>query len=60
MRHFPWPDVVFSSHKCSIIDRETRATIAVGIEDHGLYRLVDIGDSQEHAMAVKSSSISNL
>lgn len=34
--------------------------MAVGIEDHGLYKLVDTGESLEHAFAAKSSFISNL
>eukprot|EP00253_Pinus_taeda_P012337 PITA_12337 len=39
MRNSPQLDVVFSAHKCSIIDRETRLTVAVGLEDHGLWSL---------------------
>lgn len=31
----------------------------MGLEDHGLYRLVDTSDSQEHPMAAKSTSINN-
>lgn len=41
MQHSPQLDVVFGLHKCSIVDRETRTTVVVGIKDHGLYRLVD-------------------
>eukprot|EP00253_Pinus_taeda_P007025 PITA_07025 len=37
MRNSPQLDIVFSVHKCSIIDRETNLTVAVGLEDHGLY-----------------------
>ena len=47
MRNSPQLDVVFSAHKCSIIDRDTWLTVAVGLEDHGLYRLLDTGDSQK-------------
>lgn len=34
--------------------------MAVGIEDHGLYKLVDTGDSPELAMAARSSTITSL
>ena len=52
--------MVSSAHKCSIIDRDTRLTIAVGLEDHGLYRLLDTGDSPEVALAARVSPISTL
>lgn len=60
MQHSPQLDVVFGLHKCNIVDRETHTTVAVGIEDHGLYRLVDSTSSQELAMAARSTSISIL
>lgn len=40
---------VLSAHECTI----------VGHEDHGLYKLIDIGDSLKQAMAAKSTSIGN-
>jgi len=43
MRHNPHLDVNFSNHKCYIVDRETKKIAALGVEDHGLFRLVDIG-----------------
>jgi len=52
--------VVFSAHKCSIIDRDTRLTVAVGLEDHGLYRLLDSGDSPKVALTARVSPISTL
>lgn len=51
MTHSPQLDIVFIMHTCNIVHRETRTTVVQGLEDHGLYRLVDFGDSQEHAMA---------
>ena len=60
MRNSPQLDVVFSTHKCSIIDRESSLTVAVGLEDHGLYRLLDTGDSPEVALAARISPISTL
>lgn len=60
MRHSPQLDVVFSSSNCSIVDRETRIPIAMGLEDHGLFRLADSGDSQEHALAARNNSINKL
>eukprot|EP00253_Pinus_taeda_P006371 PITA_06371 len=57
MRNSPRLDVVFSTHKCSIIDRETSLTVAVGLEDHGLYRLLDTGlpDIQTQQLGVCSA-----
>ena len=43
MEHNPQLDVNFSNHKCYIVDKDTRKTIALGVEDHGLFKLVDIG-----------------
>lgn len=60
MYHSPQLDVVFNSHKCSIVSKETRTTIVIALEDHGLYRLVNSSDFEEHAMATKSTSINNL
>jgi len=60
MRNSPQLGVVFSAHKCSIIDRETSLTVAVGLEDHGLYRLLNTGDSLEVALAACVSPISTL
>jgi hypothetical protein len=56
MRHSPHLDVNFSNHKCYIIDKNTKKIIALGVEDHGLFRLVDIGQGREHALVVKSAS----
>eukprot|EP00253_Pinus_taeda_P007197 PITA_07197 len=60
MRNPPQLDVVFSAHKCSIIDRENSLTVAVGLEDHGLYRILDTSDFREVALAVHVSPISTL
>ena len=60
MRNSPQLDVVFSAHKCSIIDRETSLTVVVGLEDHGIYRFLDTGDSPEVALAARVSPISTL
>eukprot|EP00253_Pinus_taeda_P027273 PITA_27273 len=60
MRNSPQLDVVFSVHKCSIIDRETNLTVAVGLEDHGLYRLLETGNFPEVALAARASPISTL
>jgi hypothetical protein len=55
MRHSPHLDVNFSNHKCYIVDKNTKNIIALGVEDHGLFRLVDIGQGREHALAMKSA-----
>eukprot|EP00253_Pinus_taeda_P036695 PITA_36695 len=60
MRNSPQLDVVFSVHKFSIIDRETSLTVAVGLEDHGLYKLLDTCDFPEVALAARASPISTL
>ena len=60
MKHSPQLDVIFSGNKCSIIDRASRTTLAFGLEDHGIYRLVDSGNSLEHAFTTESSTLSNL
>ena len=60
MKHSPQLDVVFSGNKCSIIDRASRTTLAIGLEDHGIYRLIDSGDSLEHAFIAESSALNNL
>jgi hypothetical protein len=49
MQHSPQLGVNFSNHKCYIVDKETKKTIALGVEDSGLFRLVDIGQVREHA-----------
>eukprot|EP00253_Pinus_taeda_P027235 PITA_27235 len=60
MRNSPQLDVVFSVHKCSIIDRETNLTVVVGLEDHGLYRLLETGNFPAVALAARASPISTL
>eukprot|EP00253_Pinus_taeda_P004205 PITA_04205 len=60
MRNSPQLDVVFSTHKCSIIDRDNSLTIVVGLEDHGLYKLLDTGDSPKVVLAARVSPISTL
>ena len=42
MRHYPHLDVNFSNHKCYIVDKESKKTISLCMEDYGLFRLVDI------------------
>jgi hypothetical protein len=56
LRHGPHLDVNFSYHKCYIVDRETNKTIALGVQDHGLLKLVDTGQVKEHALKAKSAS----
>lgn len=60
LRRSPRLDVTFNSHQCNIIDWETQCIVVVGLEDHGLFRLVDFSDSQELAMAAKHSFVSTL
>jgi hypothetical protein len=61
MSHCPHLDVTFSNHKCYIFDKETKKTSALGVEDHGLFKLVDIRRVKEHALAANSpSNISTL
>lgn len=60
INHTPKLDIIFNAHKCHIVDKESKTTIVVGIKDHGLYQLVDTSESQEDALATKSSSINAL
>jgi hypothetical protein len=43
MPHHPQLDVKFSYHKIYIVDMKTKKTIVLGVEDHGLFTLVDVG-----------------
>jgi hypothetical protein len=43
MRHSPHLDVNFINHKCYFVDKNTKKIVSLGVEDHGLFRLVDIG-----------------
>jgi hypothetical protein len=45
----------FINHKCYIVDKQTKKAIALSVEDHGLFRLVDIRQVKEHALAGKSA-----
>eukprot|EP00253_Pinus_taeda_P004407 PITA_04407 len=60
MRNSPQLDVEFSADKCSIIDKKTSLTVVAGLEDHGLYRVLDTSDSLEVALAARVSPISTL
>jgi hypothetical protein len=42
MRNSPHLDVNFSNHKCYIVDKNIKKIVSLGVEDHGLFRLVDI------------------
>ena len=52
--------VIYSLHKCIIVDREPHTIVVVDIEDHSLYRLIEIGDYWEHAMPSKSFDVNTL
>lgn len=54
MRHGPHFYVNFSNHKCYIVDKLTKKTVALDVEDHKLFKLVDIGQVKENALATKS------
>ena len=60
LRHSPHLAVTFSSHQCTITDPATKFAVAVSLEDHGLFRLIDFGDSRDLAMVAWQSSISTL
>jgi hypothetical protein len=55
MRHSPHLDVNFSNHKCYIIDKNTKKMISLGVEGHGIFKLVEIGQGKDHALAPKSA-----
>ena len=56
MRHSHHLDVNFRNHKCYIVDKHTKKIVSLGVEDHGLFRLVDIGQGRKHALAATSAS----
>jgi hypothetical protein len=41
-RHYPQLDVNFTNHTCYIVDKDTKKTTTLFVEDHGLFILVDI------------------
>jgi hypothetical protein len=55
MRHYPHLDVNFSNHKYYIVDEVTKKTIGLGLEDHGLFRLVYIEQIKEYALVFKGA-----
>jgi hypothetical protein len=54
--HNPELDVNFSNHKCYIVDKETKKIASLGVKNHILFKLVDIGQVREHALTTKSAS----
>jgi hypothetical protein len=48
--HCPKLDIIFSAHKCHLVDKLSTKSIAIDIEDYGFYRLVDTGEVWEHAL----------
>jgi hypothetical protein len=56
MSHCPHLDVTFSNHERYIVDKETKKTSGLGVEDHGLLKLLDIRWVKEHGLASKSPS----
>ena len=60
LQHFPHLAVTFSLHQCTITDQATKSIIAAGLEDHGLFKLIDFGDSRDLAMVARQTSISTL
>jgi len=53
IQHNPQLDVNFSNHKCYIVDKETKKTVALSVKYHRLIRLEDIGQVREHALTAK-------
>jgi hypothetical protein len=49
-------DIKFRNNKCYLFDKETKKTISLGVEDHALFRMVDIRYVREHALVAKSAS----
>ena len=56
MSHCPHLDVTFSNHERYIVDKETKKTSGIGVEDHGLLKLLDIRRVKEHGLASKIPS----
>jgi hypothetical protein len=54
MKHNPHLHVIFSNHKCYFVDKISKKTLALGIEDNGLFGLVDGVEVKELALMAKS------
>jgi hypothetical protein len=51
--------VIFKNHKCYFADKVGKKTVAFGIEEHGIFKMVDAGDAKEYDLMAKSSQNSN-
>jgi hypothetical protein len=60
MSHCPHLDVTFSNPECYIVDKETKKMSGIGVEDHGLLKLLNIIWVNEHRLASKSPSNINI
>jgi hypothetical protein len=60
MKQIPLLHVIFSDHKCYMVDKDNKKTIFLGIEDHRLFRLVDIEEAKENALLAKSVQETNM
>lgn len=46
MKQSPHLLVIFSNHKWYMVDKDSKKVIVLGIEDHGLFKLVDIEEAK--------------
>jgi hypothetical protein len=51
--------VIFSNHKYYLVDKVSKKTLVVGIEDHGIFRWFDAKEAKESALMAKSGQNSS-
>jgi hypothetical protein len=51
--------MIFGHHKCYFVDKVNEKTLAHGIEEHGMFMLVDAKEAKEYALMVKSAQYSS-
>jgi hypothetical protein len=56
MRRCPHLDIIFSNHRCYVVEKETKKAVGFGVGDLGLFTLVDIGEVKEHVLVARSAS----
>jgi hypothetical protein len=59
MKHNPHLHVIFNNHKCYFVGRANKKTFKLGIEEHGIFRLVDVREPKEYLLMAISGQNSN-
>jgi hypothetical protein len=51
--------VIFNTHKHYFVDKASKKTLTLSIKEHGIFKLVDVGEVKEYALMAKSGQYSN-